>query len=288
MTLRDYLCRATEEGWAVPHFNVANSGQIRAVVLAARDASSPVMIGTSEKEAEHLGWSVLPVMVHEYGRAFGIPLFANADHMKSLESAKKALDAGYESIICDLSKLPEEQNARETAEFVSLAHTKDPNINVEGEFGIIVTESSRVYTESITVPVESLTKPEEARTFVSLTGVDRFAAAVGTIHGISAGKSVLDVERIANIREAVPKSVALVLHGGSELSDDEFKAAVKAGMANIHVSTSLRITFRKGLEEALKENPLELAPYTYEAKAIEAMRVEARHLMEVFGSAGKA
>ena len=288
MNLSGYLTRATNEGWAVPHFNVASSAQIRAIVLAARDASAPVMIGTSEKEAEHLGWSAFPVYVHELSRVHGVPLFANADHMKSLDSAKKALASGYESIICDLSKLPEEQNVQGTASFVQFAHEHSPEVHIEGEFGVIVTDSSKVYEKAIKVPKESLTKPEEARTFVALTGVDRFASAVGTIHGIAANKPILDIERIQQIRGVVPKEVSLVLHGGSGLSDEDFRAGVRAGIANVHVSTSLRIAFRKGLEAELLKNPHELAPYAFEAGAIEAMRLEAMHLMELFGAVGKA
>lgn len=288
MVLSEYLRRATDEHWAVPHFNVATSAQIRAIALAAQDVGSPVMIGTSEREAEHLGWSAFPLYISELSRTFGVPLIANADHMKSIETAKKALESGYESVICDLSKLSEEQNVHDTAEFVVLAHEKGTKISVEGEFGVIVTDSSKVYDNEVIVPHESLTKPEEARTFVELTGVNRFAAAVGTIHGIAANKPSLDLERIAAIRKIIPTSVAFVLHGGSGVSDEGFVSAIKAGISNVHVSTSLRIAYRNGLEDGLRDNPHEVAPYTYEAPAVEAMRVEARRLMTLFGSAGKA
>lgn len=288
MTLDVYLRRATREGWAVPHFNVATSAQMHAIALAARDTGSPVMIGTSEKEAEHLGWAMVPLMVAELSRMYSVPLFANADHMKSLASAEHARDAGFASIICDLSKLPEEENVRATASFVTATHATHPHINIEGEYGVIVTDSSKVYTEVVTVPRESLTKPEEARTFVAMTGVNRFAAAVGTIHGIAANKPILDIDRIRAIREVLPEDVAMVLHGGSGLSNEDFVAGVRAGIANVHVSTSLRVVYREALEKSLKDNPHEVAPYAYEKGAIEAMRKEAARLIGLFGAGGKA
>jgi len=288
MKLDVYLQRATREGWAVPHFNVSNSGQMKAIALAARDTGAPVMIGTSEKEAEHIGWSLVPLMVNELSRAYNIPLYANADHMKSLTSAQKARDAGFLSIICDLSKLPEEENVRTTAQFIQETRVMCPHINIEGEYGVIVTDSSKVYTEAIGVPPESLTKPKEAKTFVELTGVNRFAAAVGTIHGIAANKPILHIDLIRQIREELPRDVAMVLHGGSGLSDEDFVAGIKAGIANVHVSTTLRVVYREALEKSLKDNPHEVAPYGYENPAIEAMRKEAARLITLFGAAGKA
>jgi len=288
MKLDVYLKRATNEGWAVPHFNVATSGQMKAIALAARDTGAPVMIGTSEKEAEHLGWNLVPIMVNELSRQYSVPLYANADHMHSLASAEKARDAGFLSIICDLSKLPEEENVRTTAKFVQETRDMCSHINIEGEYGVIVTDSSKVYAEAIEVPPESLTKPAEAKTFVELTGVNRFAAAVGTIHGIAANKPVLHIDLIRHIRESLPQDVAIVLHGGSGLADEDFVAGIKAGIANIHVSTTLRVTYREALEKSLKEHPHEVAPYAFEEPAIEAMRKEAARLITLFGAAGKA
>lgn len=288
MKLDVYLKRATLEGWAVPHFNVGSGAQMKAIALAARDTGAPVMIGTSEKEAEHIGWNLVPIMVNEYSRAYNVPLFANADHMKSLESAIKARDAGFLSIICDLSKLPEEENVHTTAEFVRTTHSINPEINIEGEYGVIVTDSSKVYAGAIDVPPESLTKPEEAKTFVELTRVNRFASAVGTIHGIAVNKPILHMDRIKSIREALPPDVAMVLHGGSGLADEDFVAGIKAGIANIHISTALRIVYRSALETSLRDNPQEVAPYAYEDPAIERMRKEAARLITLFGAAGKA
>src|SRR3989338_11643600 len=144
-----------------------------------------------------------------------------ADHQKSVEAAKEAIDAGYDSVHIDLSKESYEKNLAGTKEVVEYAKAKNPDISVEGELGFLPTDSSKVFSEEIKINPEDFTKPDQAREFIESTGINRFAPAVGNFHGMSTKmEKKLDFERIKAIREAMPAEVALVLHGGSGTSDD--------------------------------------------------------------------
>lgn len=283
-TLAQFLVKASEKHWAVPHFNVSNIEQLRGVCEAARKLGAPLMIGASEGEREYIGLTAIVGLVREYSKEFGVPLFLNADHTKSVAAAKKAIDAGFESIHIDLSKKPWKENVAGTSEVVRYAKKKNRNINVEGELGYLVTDSSKIYKERFVIPPESLTKPEEAKKFVAITGVDRFAPAVGNLHGIAANRKKINFELIKKIRAAVPKNVALVLHGGSGNSPAVFQKAIKLGFANIHISTELRIAYAAGLKNSIKIQPDELAPYKIGAPAIASVQKKAEKFIKIFGA----
>ncbi len=288
MTLSEYLRSATAEHWAVPHINVSNLLQLQAIAEAAREHSAPVMIGTSEGEADFFGEALTAPLVRAVAEAYQVPLFLNADHYHSVERARGAIDHGYRSLAIDLSKLSYEDNVRGVSEVVSMSKLIGEPVSVEGEIGSIVTDSSKIYKEVIEVPEETLTTPEQATAFVEATGVARLAIAVGERHGIAANKKKIDNKRIANIRAVVPEAVALVLHGGSGLTDKQFKDAIAAGISNIHVSTNVRVIYRTALEQSLKEHPDEAAPYKYERPVRDAVRDEIAHIISVFGASGRA
>ena len=150
-----------------------------------------------------------------------------------------------------------------------------------------MTDSSKVYKEVVTIPPESLTDSDAARAYVKVTGVDRFAPAVGNLHGIAANIPQLDFERIAAIRKALPSAVAMVLHGGSGIPDDQMREAVRLGFNNIHVSTEIRVAYADALRAALVKMPDETAPYKFYAPVIEAVRVKTMQKLQLFGSVNK-
>jgi tagatose 1,6-diphosphate aldolase GatY/KbaY len=127
----------------------------------------------------------------------------------------------------------------------------------------LATDSSKIYEEEIQIPEESYTNPAQAKEFVSETGVDRLAGAVGTIHGIAKNTPKLRFELIEALRDNLPEHVSLVLHGGSGVGDEELQRAAQAGCNNIHISTELRVVYAKGLRESLAVDPEELTPYKY-------------------------
>ena len=288
ISLNNYLRRATTEGWAVPHFNVCNLELLRGIVAAASGLRAPIMIGTSEGERAIFTPEAAVAMVRIYSEKFGVPLFLNADHTHSVALAKAAIDAGYDSIHIDLSKLPLAENIKGAAEVVRYARRQKREISVEGELGALATDSSTVYKGKITIDPASFTSPELALEFVHKTGIDRLAPAVGNYHGMSATKKNLDFELIKKLRSKLRKNVALVLHGGSGSGDAAFKKAIAAGIANIHISTELRVAYSKALRETIKKNPDEVVPYKLTAPSVEAVQKKATEFIKLFGAKGKA
>ncbi|MBI2552101.1 class II fructose-bisphosphate aldolase [Candidatus Uhrbacteria bacterium] len=294
MSLHSTLIRAAKEKWAVPHFNVGDFEQFRGVCEAAAKLRAPVMIGTSEGERDFLGLPQSVALVKAFRDQLHLPIFLNADHTRSVRAAKAAIDAGYDSIHIDLSREPWNTNLKGTREIVRYAREKCKRknvkckISVEGELGYIVTESSKVYKKKILVDPSTFTKPEEAKKFVRLTGVDRFAPAVGNLHGIAANKPKLDFVLIKKLRGIIPMNVALVLHGGSGNSPAAFKKAIKLGINNIHISTELRIAYVKSEHASLHRQKNELAPYKLAAPVVEAVRKKAEYFIRLFGAYNKA
>lgn len=286
-TLSYYLEQAQKERWAVPHFNVSDLDQLRGVCEAAAKLRAPLMIGTSEGERQFIGLKQAVALVRTFREELGVPIFLNADHTKSAKAAKAAIDAGYDSIHIDLSREPYQKNLTDTAEVVRYARKKNRLVNVEGELGYLMTESSKVYKQKIVVDPKTLTKPEEAVRFVRETGVDRFAPAVGNLHGIAANRKKLNFALIRELRRRLPKKVALVLHGGSGSGEAAFKKAIAAGISNIHISTELRLADVKALKKSIRQNPDEVAPYKLSEKSLEAVRTKATYFIKLFGAAGK-
>ena len=289
MNLREILTKAIREHWSTGHFNASESDQMRAIVEAAKEVGTVAMIGTSEGEAKHLGYEVAIGIRDGLRKEFEIPVFLNADHHKSVEAAKIAIDAGYDSIHIDLSALPFEENAKGTKEIVEYARkvTSDTEqgtiINVEGELGYLRGDS-KIQKEKIEIKPEDYTDPDQAADFVAETGINRLAIAVGNIHGVSLDEPALDIDRIKQIRAKVPESVALVLHAASGIPDDKIKAAIAAGIANIHINTDIRVAYTEALRKELSEKPDETTPYKLDEAARSAMKKVIKTKLILFGS----
>jgi len=131
---------------------------------------------------------------------------------------------------------------------------------------------------------EYYTDPDQTRDFVERTGIDRLAVVIGNSHGISLDEPALDIERIKKIREAVPKNVALVLHGGSGIPDGQIRAAIEVGIANIHINTDIRVAYAEALREEFSKNPDETAPYKFDSSAREAVKKIVKEKLELFGA----
>ncbi len=288
MGLKEWLAKALDEGWAMPHFNISNLVQLKGVVSACLSARSPVMIGTSEGEADFIGFKMARVMIDAAEEEAGLPIFLNADHFHGFEKAREAIDSGYDSVLIDLSRENYRKNLEETKRVVEYVKSINPEISVEGELGYLVTESSKIYKESFEIPQESLTKPEEALKFVQETGVDRFAPAVGNLHGIAANEPKLDFELIKKLRAVLPSDTAMVLHGGSGIPDEQMREAVKSGFNNIHISTEIRAAYVDALRKMLQAAPEETTPYKIYKPVVEAVSAKVLEKLELFGSMNRA
>lgn len=286
MTIKDYLNKATRECWATGHFNVSELDQMRAIVEACEEVGAPAIIGTSEGEEKHFGFAEAVALRDVFRKEYGIPIFLNADHHKGVDTARAAINAGYDSVHIDLSAKSFEENITGTKKIIEYAREKDNKISIEGELGYL-RGSSEIQNEKIEVKPEDYTDPARAGEFVEKTGVDRLAIAVGNIHGISLDEPALDIERIRAIRQLIPEEVALVLHAGSGIPDEQIKAAIAAGIANIHINTDIRVAYLKELKETLAEKPEEVAMYKLDASAIEKMKEVIKRKLKLFGSINK-
>ena len=284
--LNEILQRATKEGWAVGHFNISNLEQLRAIMEAAKELKAPIMNGLSERERKAVGLKEAVALVKAFREEYGLPVFLNPDHSHSAESAKEAFDAGFDSVHVDLSALPYEENLRGTKEVVDYVNRRLASVSIEGELGYLRGES-KIQKEKIEIKQEDLTKPEEAADFARKTGITRFAGAYGNSHGISIDEPALDIERIKAVRKALLENVAMVLHGGSGIPDEQIKEAIKAGIANIHVNTEIRVAFTEALRKSLAENPDETVPYKITPQAIEAVKQKVEEKLKLFGSINK-
>ena len=274
-TLREYIEEAEEKKVAIGHFNISDSQGFWAVVEASKKLNLPVIIGVSEGERDFIGIKQIKAMITTL-REEGLPIFLNADHTYSVDRVKEVIDAEYDAAIIDGAEKSFEENVTMTKEVVMYKNEKNPNILIEAELGFIG-KSSKIWDdlpEGTGDSEEMLTRPEEAKNFVEQTGVDLFAPAVGNIHGMAKNLNVnyekLDIERIKALREAV--GVPLVLHGGSGIKDEEFKAAIEAGISMIHINTEIRVAYKQALQKFFAENPDEIAPYKYLRAGINDMQ----------------
>ncbi|MDP2642169.1 MAG: class II fructose-bisphosphate aldolase, partial [bacterium] len=182
------------------------------------------------------------------------------------------------SVIIDGAGIPLEENIAMTKEVVEYSRAKGPTV-VEGALGFIGTSSKLLDAVPEGVSIETQTNPLEAREFVQATGIDLLAPSVGNVHGmVKSGNPKLNIERVRSIREAA--NIPLVLHGGSGISDQDFIAAIEAGIRIIHINTELRLAYKEGVEEGLKSG--ETAPYKFLAEGVEEMKKVVLNKLSLF------
>lgn len=291
--LRDVLSDCDARHVAVGHFNISELAALRGIFGAAQDLSAgldpnahaqiPILIGVSEGERAFIGVRQAAMLVKSMREQYDYPIFLNADHTHSLDKVKEAAEAGFDEILFDGSSLPFEENIAETRKAVAIVRAIDPRIVVEGEIGYIGSNSEIVDKR----PEASLklSTPEEAVRFVKETGVDVLAPAVGNMHGLLkemvAGTEFkrLDIPLIGEIKKAC--GIFMTLHGGSGTANEDFVAAVKAGMTIIHVSSELRLAWRRGAEAGMKD-PNEIAPYKILAPAVAGIKAIVEDRLKLF------
>lgn len=248
---------------------------MRGIVEASKDAGAPaVMVGTSEGEADYVGLYEAVALVGAVRKHYNFPVFLNADHFKSFGKCQEAIDAGYDSVIIDESKMAFADNISASKKVVEYARqvskSRNIEITVEGEIGYL--RGSSEVQKKVEITPDDYTKTEEAKEFVTKTGVDRLAVVFGNIHGIVTDQEeTLDIEHFKRIVEAVPKPY-YVLHGASGLKDKDVKAAIKAGVTNVHFNTELRVAYTEGLHKALHDKPGETTPYKYLKVGVDEMK----------------
>jgi len=287
-SLLQLINHAQKRKIAVGHFNIAETSMLKAIFGAPKDLGVPVIIGTSEGEAGFIGRRQAAALVRSLREEYKFPIFLNSDHTHNFEEVKKAVAVGYDAILFDGGMLPLAENIKQTKKVVEYVRSKvkgqRSKVIVEGELGNIGSGSMirKELPKGAAIRPEDLTRAEEAFRFVKATGVDMLAPAVGNLHGMfkDAPEPALDIERIRDIKKAV--KIPLVLHGGSGNTDQDFLAAIDAGVNIVHISTELRVAWRKGLERSLRENHEEIAPYKLLSRPVEEVTDAAKKRLALF------
>lgn len=252
-------------------------------MMAAKETSLPVIIGLSEGEREFFPLVEVRALIDQY-QAQGTHIYLNADHTYSVEKVQHAISDGVDSVVIDGAKLPFDENLHLLSTCVKYARASGRDVLMEGELGYIG-QSSNVMDklpEGAAITEEMMTKPEELKQLVEDSGIDLAAPAVGNIHGIvTSGQPKLSIARIGEL--AATAGVPLVLHGGSGSPDEEFTAAIKAGMTIVHINTDLRVIYREEIQKAIEEGS-EVAPYKFITPAVAAMQAYVVQKMTLFAA----
>lgn len=279
---------------AIGHFNIANLEMLQAVLLAGQTLSKdrgeqiPLIIGLSEGERKFVGSRQAVAFIKSWREEHNYPVFVNADHCHSFESAKEAGEAGFDAVVIDNSSLSFEENVEATRKAVTYLRGNFPEIILEGELGVIGKHSALLekVPEEVKIGEEQLTTVAQAVGFVEETKVDCLAPAVGNIHGMlkNSFNPDLDIERIKEIKEVL--ETPLILHGGSGLRNEEIRKAVLAGMVVVHISTELRKAYSVAVknlgQDFFVSHPDEVAPYKIMEPVIQKMTEVVKQKLELF------
>lgn len=285
-TLRECVAEAREKKIAIGHFNISNTEGLSGVFRAAQVLNVPIIIGVSEGERDFIGVKQVAALVKSLREEFDYPIYLNADHTYSFDRVKEAIDSGFDSVIFDGAKLSFEENVKIAKQCVEYARNCGRDVLVEGELGFIGTSSKVLdaIPEGVLLDESSLTDPEKAKEFVTLTGVDMLAPAVGNFHGMLRGgvDPKLNIERVKEISSST--NIPLVLHGGSGNSEDDFKQAIANGVSIVHINTEIRVAYKQGLQIGLSENPDEVAPYKFLKPAVKAVQDVVEKKLRLFNN----
>lgn len=281
VTSEEILSDAYRNKYAVGAFNVENMDMIIAVMKAAEETKSPVIMQTSAGTLKYAAPEVYLANIKAIAERSSIPVACHLDHGNTFEVAIRAFRAGYTSIMIDGSKLSFEENISLTKSVVKICHAG--NVPVEAELGCVGGKEDDIDSTAVVSP---FTDPEEAAEFVDRTGCDFLAVAIGNAHGVYKGIPQINFDVLSQIHDVV--SVPLVLHGTSGIPDDQVKRAVSMGMCKVNYATDLRIAFTNGIKTYIKEKPDVFDPKKYGAYGIEAVRKYVADRMHVIGSSNRA
>jgi len=277
----EMLRTARKNNYAVGAFNVHTLEMLQAVVEAAVETQSPLIIQSTVGTVKHLGPDYIAAAAAVAADRSGLPIALHLDHCTDFPTIIQCIRAGYTSVMIDASMYPFEENVQRTLKVMEVAAAA--GVNVEAELGKVGgVEDDIVVDERDAL----LADPDECRLFVERTGVLTLAPAIGTAHGIYKGEPDIDFARIGQIADRV--EAPLVLHGGSGIPDEQVKRAVSLGMAKMNIATELRIAFSDAIKEVFGAHPEENDPRKYMVPAKEAVKRLAIEKMRICGCIGKA
>lgn len=279
VNMNEILDKAREGHYGVGFFNAVNVEMARAVIETAEELNAPVIVGTAEvllpaMDLERVAEYLIPM-----AKKAKVPVCVHYDHGLTFEKCMEALQLGFTSVMYDCSTDAYDDNVAKVAEMVKICHAM--GVTVEGELGHVGNNEGSAEGSD---PSAFLTDVSQAKDFVDRTGVDALAVSVGNAHGDYKFPPKLDFQRITDISACT--GVPLVLHGGSGLSDDDFRIAVREGICKINIFTDIDKAGKAGIEEGLAagaKTMMGLIPYE-----IAAMKKVVANKIRLFGSVDKA
>lgn len=281
VTGKEILEDAHKNGYAVGAFNINNMEIIQAIIEAAEETKSPVILQASQGGLKYAGIEYIEALAKVAAHKAKVPVAIHLDHGTDFDQVIKCIRHGFSSVMVDGSKHPIEENIAITKLVVDIAHSVD--VSVEGELGKIGGVEDHIVVDEREA---TFTDPDEAVRFVKETGVDLLAIAVGTAHGVYKGEPKLDFDRIKIIKEKT--NMPLVLHGSSGVPYESLEKAVSLGINKINIDTDIRAAFAQAVKDFLKENPDNINPRKILGPARMSMKEVVMEKMKVFGSVGRA
>lgn len=285
---KEIMVKAAEGKYAVGAFNITNLIQMEAVIQAAVEKKAPVIIQTSVKPSKFLGREVLVAIYRTLAEAAPIPICLHLDHCTDVEYCKLCADAGYTNIMIDASKQPFEENIRQTKAVVDYCHAIG-GISVEGELGTVGGVEDQIV---VAEDEAQLASPTQSVEFVERTGLDIFAPAIGTAHGVYKTKNPkIDFDRLGAIHQMLNGKgirTPLVVHGGTGLPEDYIVKLLANGGAKFNVSTELKHTLIDTTFEYVSAKRDEYDPGKIDEAVNKAIRGVVGHWIDMLGSAGNA
>lgn len=276
VNLNEVLKKAQKGKYAVGLFNTTDTDMLQSVIEAAEESNSPVILGTAEVLLPYGELKLIAPSVIAAAKRAKVPVVVHYDHGLTFDRCIEALKLGFSSIMFDGSAKPYEQNIAETREMVKIAHAF--GATVEGEIGHVgeAAKEDNLLTDMYTTP-------EEAKAYLEATGVDALAVAIGSAHGVYKKKPMLNIERLKEISGAV--KVPLVLHGGSGLSDDDFKNTIRNGIAKVNIFTDLCLAGERAMKDGEEKK---LGYLETRNLKVNYIKEAVKHKMALFGSVNKA
>ena len=279
VNLKDMLQNAQKNNYAVGLFNTTDTDAIEGAIAASEELRSPIMLGTAEVllpygELQLIG----PAMINMAKKA-SVPVAIHYDHGLTYERCVEALELGFSSVMYDCSTVSYEENVKKVREMAKIAHSFGATI--EGELGHVGdNEGSAEGNSHLEDPSKYYTDPKMAKDFVTETDIDALAIAIGTAHGAYTYTPKLDIERLKEIRNEI--DTPLVLHGGSGLSDNDFKNCINGGITKINIFTDIYVAGKNAIMNASGDY------HEIRAQKVQAIKETIMNKIMLFGSNGKA
>lgn len=282
VSMTEMLNKGKAEGYAIGQFNLNNLEFTQAILQAAEEEKSPVILGVSEGAARYMGGFTTVVhmvkgLLHDY--KITVPVAIHLDHGSSFEKCKEAIDAGFTSVMIDASHHPFEENIEITSKVVEYAHAK--GVSVEAELGTVGGQEDDVVADGVIYA-----DVEECKELVQRTGIDCLAPALGSVHGPYKGEPNLGFKEMEEIGNAT--GVPLVLHGGTGIPTKDIQKSISLGTTKINVNTENQIASAKVVRQVLAEKPDLYDPRKYLGPARDVIKETVIGKMREFGSSNKA